>query len=46
MEGLDQGLSVHRRQVEQLRDEKERVGWVEKEMMYVCVGAESTVRGS
>ena len=46
MEGLDQGLSVRGPQVEQLRDEKERVGWVEKVKMYVWVGAESTVRGS
>ena len=47
MEGLDQGLSVREPQVEQLRDEKrERVGWVEKENMYVWVGAESTVGSS
>ena len=46
MEGLDQGLSVRHPQVEQLRDEKERVGWVEKEKMYIWVGAESTVGGS
>ena len=31
MEGLNQGLSVRRPQVEQLRDEKERVGLMEKE---------------
>ena len=43
MEGLVQGLCVRRPQVEQLRDEKERVGWVKKEKMYVWVGAESTV---
>ena len=46
MEGLDQGLSVRRPQVEQLRHEKEKVGLVEKEKMYVRVGAESTVGGS
>ena len=46
MEGLDQGLSVRRPQVDQLRDENERVGWVGKEKMYVWVGAESTVGGS
>ena len=40
------GLSVRRPQVEQLRDEKERVSWVEKEKMYVWVGAESTMGGS
>ena len=33
MEGLDQGLSVRRPQVEELTDEKERVDWVEKEKM-------------
>ena len=42
MESLDQGLSVHRPQLEQLRDEKERVSWMEKEKMYVWVEAEST----
>ena len=46
MEGLDQGLSVRRPQVEHLTDKKDRVGWVEKEKVYVWVGAESTVGGS
>ena len=46
MEGLNRSLSVRRPQVEQLRDEKERVVWVEKEKMHVWVGAESTVGGS
>ena len=46
MEGLDQGLSVRRPQVEQFIDEKKRVGWVEKDMMYIWVGADSTVGGS
>ena len=46
MKDLDQSLNVRRPQVEQLRNEKERVGWVEKEKMYAWVGTESTVEGS
>ena len=45
MEGLYQGLSVRRPQVEQLRDDKES-GLGEERKTYVWVGVESTVEGS